>query len=152
MITEKSNIQMLTSNKQQMQKTNLEKPLCLTSEQRNEIKRNRKKQKTCLQKSNLLVSKGKNPSFVSNAISDELQSRSYFPVNISKALISTNIILKMFAAASSFLTCKSMRSLFTQTCQQKQFFLVFLPLKKVREEVDAYSKGGGLGGGAFLTL
>ena len=59
---------------------------------------------------------GKNPSFVSNAISDELQSRSYFPVNISKALISTNIILKMFAAASSFLTCKSMR-LFTQTCQ-----------------------------------
>ena len=60
---------------------------------------------------------GKNPSFVSNAISDELQSRSYFPVNISKALISTNIILKMFAAASSFLTCKSMRSLFTQTCQ-----------------------------------
>ena len=37
---------------------------------------------------------GKNPSFVSNAISDELQSRSYFPVNISKALISTNIILK----------------------------------------------------------
>ena len=135
-----------------MQKTNLEKLLCLTSEQRNEIKRNTKKKKTCLQKSNLLVSKGKNPSFVSNAISDELQSRSYFPVNISKALISTNIILKMFAAASSFLTCKSMRSLFTQTCQQKQFFLVFLPLKKVREEVGAYSKGGGLGGGRFFDI
>ena len=28
-------------------------------------------------------------------------------------------------------------------------FLVFLPLKKVREELGAYSKGGGLGGALF---
>ena len=107
--------------------------------------RERKKQKTCLQKSNLFVSKGKNPSFVSNAINDELQSRSYFPVNISKALISTNIILKMIAAASSFLTCKSMRSLFTS-------FPCIPTTEKVREEVGAYSKGGGWGGGRFFDI
>ena len=96
-----------------MQTTNLEKTLCLTSERRIEIKRNRQKQKTCLKKLNLLVSKGKNCSFISNAISDELQSKFNSPVNISKALITTNRILKMIVAASSFLTCKPMRSLFT---------------------------------------
>ena len=57
-------------------------------------------------------------------------------MNISKALISTNIILKMIAAASSFLTCKSMRSLFTS-------FPCIPTTEKVREEVGAYSKGGG---------
>ena len=138
-----------------MQITNLEKTLCLTSERRIEIKRNRQKQKTCLKKLNLLVSKGKNCSFVSHPISDELQSKSYSPVNIAKALITTNRILKMIAAALSFLTCKPMRSLFTQTCQKKQVFLISLLLKKVREEAGAYLKGGwggGVGEGAFLTL
>ena len=43
-----------------------------------------------------------------------------------------------------------MRSLFTQTCQQKQVFLVSLLLKKMREEVGAYSKGGGGGRGAIF--
>ena len=125
-----------------MQITNLEKTLCLTSERSIEIKRNRQKQKTCLKKLNLLVSKGKNLSFVSHAISDELQSKSYSPVNIAKALITTNRILKMIVAALSFLTCKPMRSLFTQTCQKKQVFLISLLLKKVREEAGAYLKGG----------
>ena len=137
-----------------MQTTNLEKTLCLTSERRIEIKRNRQKQKTCLKKLNLLVSKGKNCSFVSHAISDELQSKSYSPVNIAKALITTNRILKMIAAALSFLTCKPMRSLFTQTCQKKQVFLISLLLKKVREEAGAYLKGGvgGGRGGRFFDI
>ena len=42
------------------------------------------------------------------------------------AQISTNRILKMIAAASSFLTCKPMRSLFTQTCQQTSSYLKYL--------------------------
>ena len=42
-----------------------------------------------------------------------------------------------------------MRSLFTQTCQQKQVFLVSLLLKKMREEVGAYSKRGGGRGAIF---
>ena len=58
----------------------------------------------------------------------------------------------MIAPASSFLTCKPMRSLFTQTCQQKQVFLVSLLLKKMREEVGAYSKGGGGVGGRFFGI
>ena len=41
----------------------------------------------------------------------------------------------------------------TKAVQYKQFFLVFLPLKKVREEVGAYSKGRGSGrGGRFFDI
>ena len=113
-----------------MQITNLEKTLCLTSERRIEIKRNRQKQKTCLKKLNLLVNKGKNCSFVSHAISDELQSKSYSPVNIAKALITTNRILKMIAAALSFLTCKPMRAIIVYSNMSKETSFPYIPTRK----------------------